>query len=370
MKEIERLQKAFVPASEEFYHHIETTLDHMEELTMKKTSRRVSAVAVVLIILLIAGVALAAAHFGVLDFISYPDQDGNMRFNEALIPHVQPIAQTLDGEAVSVTIHDAICDGTTMTLAWTVQNKLPDRDVFIFWHAAIDNPSYRAGNYTPNEFILEGGQTREGGIFVSLVPFVEGSTLHVDVSFTVLEMEREITFAGDYIQLPYENYLEGESKVDALVRMGYMRQLDTFMLPLELDVTSDITDILTRADKTEVVLEDYRMTLAAIECAPTTLQYTVCFTFESEERMNDFLEERRSMGFWPITGEEDQWFGFAETTFPDAPVEANGEWALYYVCDVTEILRMPDAIDIVPFDILTNEVYHPEERFHVSIPAQ
>ena len=371
MNEMDRLKKAFAPASDDFRHHMETTLDNMEDLTMKKTPRRISALAVALIILLIAGVALAAAHFGVLEFITYRDQEGNALVNETLIAHVQPIGETLTGDAASVTVLDAICDGASLSLAWTAQNNLTDEDVYVFWHLMIEEGmSYRAGDYTPNEFVLGSGQTREGGLTASLVPFAEGDTLRVDVYFTILAAERDIEFLHDSVQLPYEDYLPEESKTDALVRLGYMRQLDDFIIPLDLAVTSGMIDILDRADKTEVDTGEYRVILSSIEVAPTTLRYTVDYQFDDEAQMNAFMQERGSMGLWPMDNDDESWFGFGETGANDPSWEEDGKWTVRYVCDIAEIWKMPEAIDIVPYDVQTHEPYHPEERFHVTIPKQ
>lgn len=369
MNEMDRLKKAFAPASDEFRRHMETTLDNMEDLTMKKTPRRVSALAVALIILLIAGVALAAAHFGVMEFITYRDQEGNPLVNETLIGHVQPIGETLTGNAASVTVLDAICDGASLSLAWTAQNTLPDEDVYVFWHLMLeDDMSYRAGDYTPNEFILGSGQTREGGLTASLVPFAEGDTLRVNVYFTILAAERDIEFLHDSVQLPYELYEPDESKTDALVRLGYMRQLDDFTIPLELDITSKMMDILDQADKTEVDIDGYRVTLSSIVVSPTTLRYTIDYQFDSETRMNTFMQERGPMGLWPMDNDDETWFGFGETYTEDLPEEADNQWTVRYVCDIAEIWKMPDTIDIIPYDTRTHEPYHPDEKFHVSIP--
>lgn len=391
MKEIDRLKRAFVPASAEFHRHIAATLDNMEELTMRKTSPRISVVAVVLIIALIAGVALAAAHFGVLDFITYRDPDGSVKFNEILIPHVQPIGKILEGEAANVTLHDAICDGASMSLAWTINNKLPDEEVYVYWSLAIwkDDISVGYGDMTPTEFLLPGGGSREGGITTRLTPFLEGGTLDVSVTFVILAPEREVVqvdalstdtdqllaegkmvMKWDSIQLPYENYLDNESKTDALVRLGYMRQLDAFVIPLTLDVTSGVTDILDRADKTEVLSEDHRMVLSSIEYTPTTLRYTVDFVFEEEALMIAFIEERRSMAIMPIYDESGFWYGLAESFNPDAPYETDGTWVLRYECVITDIFQMPEEIDIIPHNARTKQAYDADERFHISIPKQ
>lgn len=401
MKEMERLKKAFVPASDDFRNHMKATLDNMEDLTMKKTRRHISALAVVLAILLLAGVALAAAHFGVLDFIAHRDAEGNAKFNQELSSHVQPIGQTLEGTAAKVTLHDAICDGANLSFAWTIQNKLPDETVFVYWYPVIGNGdvSYSAGAYTPNEFLLEGGEVKEGGVTATLLPFAKGDTLPVDIHFSILMPEREIITVGDengYVEteeearkaehieeyleegkivrdrgmfrFPHINYLEDEPYDETLVRLGYMRKADTFLIPLELNVTSGMTDILAHADKTEIDMGDYQVVLASIEYAPTTLYYTVNYLFDNETGMNAFRKERKYMGLFPIFDESDIWYGLAETTDMEEPGKEEGQWVLHYDCIITDILVMPEGLEIVPHDAMTKEPYHPDERFYVKIP--
>ena len=391
MKETDRLKNAFVPASAEFRHHIASTLCNLEEPAMKKARRRVSVVMVVLIIVLLAGVAFAAARFGVLDFITYRGRDGSVKLNEALISHVQPIGKTIEGKSVSVTLHDAICDGASMSLAWGISNKLPDKDVYVYWYSTIGEGdiSYSTGDMTPNEFMLSGGESREGGVTNRLTSFAEDSSIDVCVYFTILAPEREVVqldwfstdterfqaddklvMKYDSIELPYEDYLPDESKTDALVRLGYMRPLDTFVIPLTLEITSNVTDILSNADRTEVLVGDYRMILSNIEYTPTSLRYTVEYVFTSEARLITFLEERRSISVLPFFDESDIWYGIAESVNPDEVFESNGEWMLRYDCVISDIFQMPEAIDIVAHNAHTSQVYHPDERFHIDIPKQ
>ena len=343
-----------------------------------------------LVAMLLTGIALAAAHFGVLDFITYRDADGNEKFNEALISHIVPINQTLEGEASSVTIHDAVCDGAAMSLAWTIHNKLPNEEVYVYWYLSFDEPnfSYGTGDMTPNEFMLSGGQNLEGGITTRLLSPVEDETLHLYVYFSVLAPNREIVsvdgFADinpfleedvivmqhDMIYLPYENYLEDESKAEALVRLGYMQSLDTFVIPLELTITGGLQNILAYADTTQIETEDYRMLLTSIECTPTTLRYTVDFLFDDQSMAESFMAERHSMVLYPPFDETDIWYGIAESGNQEGIVEENGVWVVRHLCDITDILQMPNEIDIIPFDAHTNEPYHAGEGFHVSIPKQ
>ena len=116
------------------------------------------------------------------------------------------------------------------------------------------------------------------------------------------------------------------------------------------------------------MLEDYRVTLSAVECTAATLRYTLEYAFDNEARMNAFIEARRSMGLWPIAEGEDTWFGLAETNDPESPAQMDGIWVLRYDCHITDIWRMPEEIDIIPFNVRTDLPYHPDERFHVCIP--
>lgn len=381
MNEMDRLKNAFIPASADFHNHVTHTLDHMEALTMKKTSMRISAVAIALIILLVAGIALAAAHFGVLDYISYHDDEGNALVNENVIPHIQPIDVSDHGEVANLTIHDAICDGTTLSMAWTLENTLPDEDVFVIWYPVIENGEILqgAGTISRNEFLLKGGETWQGGFSSELDPLPEGDNLHVNLHISLLTPLMEIvalddptdaTTEADASLLPELDYQENERVDEALVRLGYMRQVEVFDIPLTLDITSGMKSILPYVDQTTNEMDNYRMTLTSIERSPTMLRYTIDYSFDDEVCMGAFVKERAAIALWPIEDETNKWYGSAGTSDPEKLQNTDGTWTLRYTCNITEIWRMPESFDIVAHNVMTNEVYNTGERFHVSIPQE
>ena len=69
MTDWNNLRDAFAPAPEHFTLRMQATFEHMEELTVKRR-HRITLAALVAVLVLLLGVALAAGSFGVLDFLA------------------------------------------------------------------------------------------------------------------------------------------------------------------------------------------------------------------------------------------------------------------------------------------------------------
>ena len=86
-----------------------------------------------LIVLAIAGGVAMAAHYGVLDFLSWTDEDGRQHVNESLQGAVQQLGEIYDGEQMRMEVTDALYDkeGGVFTIAWTIANKAPQEQAYI-----------------------------------------------------------------------------------------------------------------------------------------------------------------------------------------------------------------------------------------------
>ena len=401
MKPMNRLQNAFAPVSDDFQRHVVRTLDNMEELTMEKAKYSISAVALALIIVLITGVALAAAaRFGVLDFITHEDHDGNPVVNEEVLPLVQPLEQTHEGESTKLTVHDALCDGGTLAIAWTIENKRAE-DVIVVWHPIVEGGAHDlgAGIFTLPAFLVEGGESYDGGMSLSLEPAAAGDVLHVDLVFSVLlpnqavqrmdgpsnEMtpEEEAIYAAEKSNrqqngaivleagipsLPDGEMHEGEHMDEALLRLGLARQLDAFNLPFELGVTGGAVDILAFTENARVDLDGYSMILSSAECSTTTLRYTVDYVFSDGAKMEAFKQKRSAIALFPLLDNESEWFSGAGTGDPERIVAEDGTLILRYATNIENIWTMPDEVEIIAKNVITRDTYNENEVLYLKIP--
>ncbi len=393
MNRSDHLENAFAPAPEPFKARMAYTLANMEELTMKRKSH-LTIIAVAAVLILLAGVALAAAGFGVLDFLAYEDRDGNKIVNEDIRPLLQRIDKTSDGEAAKLTIHDAACDGTTLSLAWTLEN-LSDEDVYIIWRPIVNQgeTGLAGGTSTNYEFSLGKGEVREGGFSLNMDPTITGDSVAVDLKFNILKARAEVSrydglrieemteeeqaaylesqaddlangklvLDSDMPLLPEGEYSFDELMEDALVRLGLVEQLDVFDVPLALAVTSRETDLLPLAQATEIDLGDYRMVLAEGKGSTTALFYTVDYVFETEDAARAFAKARAALALWPITDEEIPWFSGAGCTDSEITENPDGAWSVRYHANITGIWKMPEQVKITAHNVMTSEVYPGEE---------
>ncbi len=400
MNEWNELKKAFAPAPERFELRMQYTFEHMEDLTVKRR-HHITLVAIVAVLVLMIGVALAAASFGVMDFLSYRNEDGTTTVNEALWEYVQPVQKEQEGSATRLTVQDAICDGTTFSLAWTLENQANEQ-VYVCWDAVLNDGevAFNGGSMTGYEFFLAERERMDGGMSMNLDPLPEGDTVDVKVYFHVLapkaavlegqalrdtmteaeqqealdKMEKDMTdgnlvIVGGEIELPNGAAREGEPKWQTLERLGLMKQVDSYEMSFQLNVTTQYRDLL-QGQPMEHAFDGYRVILSEAKASPTQISYTVDYVFDSQESLEAFQDKWGYISIWPVTDEKESWFGNGNGDDQPPVKQADGTYLQRNIYTITDIWYMPTSITLLPGSFAkgsTKPDYHAEEAFVVRL---
>ena len=128
-----RLKDAFGETPLSVQYRVKNALNGPKEEThMKKLS--VGLVCALLVVALLGGAAIAGTQWGVLDFLGWRDNEGNVIAAKQIAAAVQTVGETYDGEAVKINVTDAVYDnvGKAYTLAWTLENKTPGTEYYVF----------------------------------------------------------------------------------------------------------------------------------------------------------------------------------------------------------------------------------------------
>ncbi|MEA5013407.1 MAG: hypothetical protein VB099_02495 [Candidatus Limiplasma sp.] len=403
MTDWNNLRDAFAPAPEHFTLRMQATFEHMEELTVKRR-HRITLAALVAVLVLLLGVALAAGSFGVLDFLARPNEDGTKTVNEALVEHVQDVKINKDGTASQVQVLDAICDGNTLSLAWSLEN-LSDQNLFVTWDALVDGGErhFNGGSGTGYEFFVEAGKAMDGGFSYNLDPVVTEGSVEVQLSFRVMSPKGEVVkgqalsdtmteeeqraalekteaeaksgklvVIGGEIELPAEMLAEGESKADSLERLGLMETVDSFEIAFTLKTTGATRSLLPQGAPEEKRFEGYRMILSQADLSPTRLQFTVEYVFDGEAELERFQRERPYMTLWPQAQDGENWYATGNGTDEDPQQRQDGTIVVRYHYTLSELLRSPESITIMAESDRQEggrnvRAPHPEESFTLRL---
>ena len=123
-KQDERIRRSIHQAVDQSLSHLEVNPSLQAQILReargeKKVKRKISAGLVLAVVLLLAmaAIGLAAARYGVLEFRR------DQQENAAYIEHILTLDETYENEYMTMTINDAVFDGTHLTIAMDVQPK-------------------------------------------------------------------------------------------------------------------------------------------------------------------------------------------------------------------------------------------------------
>lgn len=386
-----RLKDAFGETPLSVQYRVKNALNGPKEEThMKKLS--VGLVCALLVVALLGGAAIAGTQWGVLDFLGWRDNEGNVIAAKQIAAAVQTVGETYDGEAVKINVTDAVYDnvGKAYTLAWTLENKTPGTEYYVFCDGiAFDGQeAFMRSMTNVSEFFLDDrmvecgttGEVPENGgknvemTFTILKPLAEivevGGLLEgVDGEVTdeteeaylaeieAVNAEGKIALAGDYfVELGPDGWNENETYPEALVRSGKFETVDHFTLsfPLKDDSMDEMKK--TCVGETDFKFEGYELHVRKAEMTPLSACFKVDFI--SDEKPGD---GGKGVGpLWEIdfaiddgADHTDEW-GVPYNTYwylsgggnwSDDPVQLeDGRWLSTFEYEMLELRAWPDEV--------------------------
>lgn len=116
-----------------FVNRVHATLDGLTEAGTSRCTpqhfRRRRLLTLTAVLVLLAGAALAAAEYGVLDFLLGIHEQPQRR--EVLEPLVTPVNAEAEAGAVSLEISGVWTDGEMLAMDWRIQNREPQTPVYV-----------------------------------------------------------------------------------------------------------------------------------------------------------------------------------------------------------------------------------------------
>jgi hypothetical protein len=369
-----------------------------------KSARRVSVRSLALamaLLMLLGGAALATSGWGSRLFLTHEGGNGKATINEELVGLAQPIGEVFEGDALRVEVIDAIYDGQSFTLTWTLQNKQAEGELFL----AMEFDQYLHGGWheeNATQVWIKPGETVQSGMTMVVGAESIGETLDFAFDSVVLaphgermlinypgelqgeefwmayqaEMARVYAqggiavLSGDRIELNRSVYpvpREGVSLANALIDSGKMTAVETVPVRVTLTPSAAVQSLLPDGQPVEKDNGDYILRVTRADSTPGTIHFSLERVFKNREALEPFApyyDLSQGMLFW--------WYGFtnADGTLAysgqggpvgDPTEQADGTWLWPYQATLTDVRGAIDSITIYPTrdDPETGEIYVP-----------
>lgn len=195
-----RIEKAFAPVPEQVHERVKLTLTQLRREEKSRRVRPVTAlIAAIVLMLALAGAAVAANYAGVLDFLFNPKIDD---VPEEATGMVQSLNAAWSGDGVSIRVDEALCDGVTLNLALTAKTEKEP------YYLAIESVTFageeirctHVGAEMVSRFIghpqKASGEEQHIGIAAPRSRRVEGKA-EVEVHLALMQTKRDIVL-GDF----------------------------------------------------------------------------------------------------------------------------------------------------------------------------
>lgn len=403
----------------------------LQQPEVKQKARRLTMRTVVLaalVLALLCGAAVAAVTWSSREYLTRVNEDGTTEVNETLLEYVQPVGKVFENDAIKVNVVDAIFDGHALVLTWTTQNKMQD-EVYLLCDVTVNDTWAGQGSYSKvDELFLKPGEIVSSG-FSARVDETVGmgrdnhqlaETCDVNLAFTLLKpnsevVEVQIELTGDETEAEYDRVAgEYTAKIDSLIEEGKvvvepdgvivmgskyphyeegMTRADIYTASGLLTETGSLNAAITVAKNAEVKSAladgqpvekdngDYILRVVKAELTPnsaTFLLERIFPTKEAAEKYANFYRIKHGpyWGFDFVDEEGDIWWagnsGGGSTM--EAPEEqADGTWMWDYEASMTDILRMPTEITVIPYrdnlDMDPEGEYNPDDM-HIEYPDE
>lgn len=395
---------------------------HIQEKMMRATTARrprATAVhrplrfvlAVLAVLLLLGGTALAAAHWGSRALITHTegkDGSGQEQVNEVLVSHIQPVGDVFQGDSLSIDIVDAIFEGNSLVAAWTLTNNGLE-PAYIYCDMLVNGTSPGIGGYTNvDELFIEPGETIHSGISARIDgenPGVAVDACDVQMTFTAFYANGEVVEIGALHQgedaNAYRQRIEAllaEGKIplapDGVIEltqldldMGRAENLEASGLMRKVDVVNASfsvernTQPLTDPSAWEPVEKDngtYTLRVVEADVNLNSATFRLERIFPNKAAVDKFEAYYEKLGpgwtFRYLDETGDAWWKAASSGGDDTQTpqeQADGTWVWGYTTQMINLNRIPQTITIIPVrdnpETGDYAVEFPEEAITISI---
>jgi hypothetical protein len=368
-----------------------------------------SILAAALILALASGAALATIRWNSRQLITYIDEKGQEHVNEALVEMSQPIAQVFEGQSLRVNMIDAICDGRSLVLTWSLENKQEEGDLFLL----LENTGelFNQGLYSQtSEVFISPGEIISSGVSTIIDAPLEEESVLISFSYAVLEPLGEIVEVdgldwsepaiveeaymrnidelnaqGKLVIAPdgsvqlgsyYPENYEESSYSGFLIAAGKMKHIETVDVAFSIKNNAQVINLLPDGMPVEKDNGDYILRVTKAELS------TDCATFNIERvsANEDAVEHLKTNNsdklgpFWEFDfpdEENSNWYVSLSGVYHDPVAAAENTWVWAYELYLTPLQRMPESITVVPRreNPETGEMTpYPDEAIALKVP--
>lgn len=316
--------------------------------------------------------------------------------NEGLLAYVQPIDGAFVGDMFRVDMIDALYDGYTLVMTWTVTNTsdaplllLCDPD---FGDAGLGSVGMRG---VDEEIVYPGGvmhsgmtaQVSRGELFAYGEALSPLEACEVHLQYTAYALQGEVAdvpeevaggheFASHWadrqiqagiitdVDDPYDViWRGGMTRTESVETSGLFARADALDISLDVACNAETISLLPDGKPVEQQNGDYTLRLLRANLAPNTLVVDLDIVFATEEAARPYLEaEEPSRSTWSFSMRDEtggEWWSNQHGYSPDGYAPAlseDGEWVWHHRLVASEIARMPLAVTLQP------------QRSHVPLP--
>lgn len=392
----------------------------LQKPSTRRTVRRFSARSLVLaalILALLCGAAVAAISWSSREFLSYTDKSGQEHANDALISLAQPVGKTFEGSTLRIDMVDAIFDGRSLIMAWTMQNKQSEGDVYLLLEQSQTSSAGLFGQGSrrgADEIFISPGEVISSGMSTLFDSPVDADTFHVAFTYSVLAPKGDVVSIGALSgdepdgDAAYEAYAkqindlnaqgklvlapdgvielgnnfpenaEGMTRTELLVAAGKMELLETVEVSFTIDRNADVKNLLPSDKPIEQDNGDYILRVVKAELSANSATFELERVFQSQEAAERFAPYyTEKLGpYWGFAFEDEtksDWFfngGGTNIGVPEA--RKDGTWVWTYEASLTQLQSTPKSITIIPLrdDTETGEfnIPYPQEAIVLQVP--
>ena len=382
--------------------------------TVRRISMR-SLLVAALILVLLCGVAVAAITWGSREYLTYTDEEGQTHANETLLELAQPVTKTFEGAALRMDVVDAIFDGRSLVLTWTMQNKQTEGDLYLVMERPEGDEPWlggQGGQLNADGLFVHPGEVVTSGITTLFDSPVDSDTLRVAFSYAVLAPTGEVVSIGglngdggtndDDAYRRRIDDLNAEGKLvlapdgvielggsipenaaevayaELLVAAGKMERVETVEVAFTVENNAEVKNLLPDSSPIEKDNGDYILRVIKAELSPNTATFELERVFESREaaeRYSSYYTQKAGPNWSFDFQNEDNsmWYFSGSGGGSDAPVALpDGTWVWTYEFNITQLQSMPKTITIIPLrdDPETGvlNIPYPEEAIVLQVP--
>ena len=379
-----KLENAFAPVPDHVHERVESALAQLHREEKVRRIRPMTAlIAVVILMLALAGAAVAANYAGVLDYLFYRPIESVPENVEGL---VQPVGKSWEKAGVTLTVDEAITDG--LTLSFTLSAAAREEPYYM----AIESVNFAGeeircttiGSEMTSQFIdhphYATGETRHIGISAPRSRRVEG-TAEVEVHIALMQTQRELVLkdlmedidedamyrAGKAVAWDWDEFwILGDMSSELKIEVGQERGLPDYdpgspilcaQYVAEMEVvhdvvlrfTVDVPEVAYVANYEPAADSPMRCEVEIAEVTPLTTMVEMWLYPETEEIYD--LWFGGSVDFVDADGQQAQFTGYGRgiSALMRSETLSDGRKRIFYATSRSGFAEMPEEIILCPF---------------------